>query len=115
MKGNILDNKKLKENPFRVPDGYFQKIEQEVMANLPEQDTAMKVTINRRHSLLRPVITVAASICVAVFGAVAFMDYFHNEDNARATNVKTVHASEDDDSDYIMMDNADIYNYLAEL
>lgn len=115
MKGKILDNKKLKENPFRVPDGYFQMIEQEVMAKLPEQDSHMRVTATRRHLFLRPVLTAAASICVAVFGAVALMNYFDNEDNARATNVKTVHAAEDDDSDYIMMDNADIYNYLAEL
>lgn len=116
MKGNILDNNKLqKENPFRVPDGYFQKVQQEVMAKLPEQEPVIKVKTSRRQLFLRLVITVAASICVAVFGAVAFVDYFNNEDNARAVNVKTVHSSEDDDSEYIMMDNADIYNYLAEL
>ncbi len=115
MKGNILDNDKLKGNPFRVPDGYFQRVQQEVMSKLSEQKSDVKVKIKRQRLFLRPVLTAVASICVAVFGVVAYMNYFNNEDNAKATNVKAMHISDDDDSEYIMMDNADIYNYLAEL
>lgn len=115
MKGNILDNKHFKENPFRVPEGYFQQMQQEVMAQLPEQRPAMKVQTKRPRLFLHSAIAAAASVCIAIFGAMIYKSHLNQETKINASHVKVVHASYDDDSDYIMMDNADIYNYIAEL
>ncbi len=115
MKGNVLDNKKLRENPFRTPVGYFQNVKTELMASLP--DAPVTLPAKRKHTVLslRPLLTMAASVCIAVFGVVAYTHYFDAGKSGNQVNTQISHHSDDDASDYIIMDNSDIYNYIAEL
>ncbi len=108
----IIENSK---NPYRVPEGYFDQLKADVMARVAaEANTAKVVEMHTPHRLLRPIIGVAASVCVAIFGVSVYM---HNA-GAEATVAEEPAQAEmlfasDDASDYIMLDNEDIYRYLC--
>jgi hypothetical protein len=134
-KGKIMnyEEKEIKErfgqvNPFRVPDGYFDQLTERVMAQLPEREqTAEHVSLSSsrpksRLVALRPWMYAAACTVAAVFMGVAL--YFHqtkeeqtlaNADvNASASTTNTESQYIDEYADYVMLDNAEIYAYLAD-
>ncbi len=115
MKGNVLDDNRLRKNPFKTPDGYFQNVNRRMMDALP--DTVVAAPKKRKSVVLslRSALAVAASVCIAVFGAVAYTHYFNANEVGDPASVQTSHYSSDDASDYVLMDNSDIYNYIAEL
>ena len=115
MKRNILDNKKLKENPFRTPVGYFQDVQQKLMEALPDNHNVVPVRPLVYRKFVRVALATAASVCIAVFGAVAYMHHLDAGKTEGAPYVQTSHFSDDDATYYIQMDNSDIYNYIAEL
>ncbi len=107
-----VENNTPPANPFRVPEGYFEQLKKDVMARVTDSPKVVEMT--PRHRLLRPLIGVAASVCVAVFGVSI---YLHNA-GAGASPAEEPSQSEllfasDDASDYIMLDNEDIYRYLC--
>ena len=129
------EEKEIKErfgqvNPFRVPDGYFDQLTERVMSQLPEREqTAEHVSLSSsrpksRLVALRPWMYAAACTVAAVFMGVAL--YFHQtkEDqtlananvnasvNDSATNTESQYI--DEYADYAMLDNAEIYAYLAD-
>ncbi len=123
---NIESNTK-PTNPFRVPEGYFDQLKLEIMAKVSAEATAIaeanategaKVVemepTTTRHRLLRPIIGVAASVCVAIFGVSVYM---HNAGAGASVAEESAQTemlfASDDASDYIMMDNEDIYRYLC--
>ena len=112
-------------NPFRVPDGYFDQLTERVMSQLPEREqSAEQVSLmTPRHKsrlvALRPWLYAAACMVAVVFMGVAF--YFHQvkEDQtlANANVVNTTNTESqyiDEYADYVMLDNTEIYAYLAE-
>lgn len=113
-----------KENPFRVPDGYFDSLAERVMANLPDADdvqTSKTIVINRpRRHANKAWLCVAASLCVAVFGSAVYLGNLSSADSdnsPQATTAQATNISQDnyveEVADYAMMDNSDIYAYLA--
>ena len=66
---DILNDKaRLKDNPFVVPDGYFEAM-RERASRVPEiQETRNK----KIHRILVPVFSVAASIALVFFGMLLF-------------------------------------------
>ena len=125
------EEKEIKErfgqvNPFRVPDGYFDQLTERVMSQLPEREqTAEHVSLSSsrpksRLVALRPWMYAAACTVAAVFMGVAL--YFHqtkeeqtlaNADvNASVANTESQYI--DEYADYVMLDNAEIYAYLAD-
>lgn len=116
MEKKILNNERLKESPFTVPAGYFAKMQEEVMGKLPEREHSMEAVSLRRHAFLRPVMTAAASVCVAVFGVTAYLHFFNPDSRQEETeSAQALYSSADEVSDYIGMDNEDIYDYISEL
>ena len=127
------EEKEIKErfgqvNPFRVPDGYFDQLTERVMSQLPEREqTAEHVSLSSsrpksRLVALRPWMYAAACTVAAVFMGVAL--YFHqtkeeqtlaNADvNASASTTNTESQYIDEYAEYVMLDNTEIYAYLAE-
>ena len=129
------EEKEIKErfgqvNPFRVPDGYFDQLTERVMSQLPEREqTAEHVSLSSsrpksRLVALRPWMYAAACTVAAVFMGVAL--YFHqtkeeqtlaNADvnaSASTTNTESQYIDIDEYADYAMLDNAEIYAYLAD-
>jgi len=110
------------KNPFKVPDGYFDKLTQQVMDRLPEQQTdrlpeqqtneqqPKKKSAIIRH--LRPLLYAAACICIAVFTATFFFGSHVEEDDTVANAQQDATYSDtyiDEAADYAMIDNEDIY------
>lgn len=100
-----------KRNPFLVPDDYFVDFADQMMASLPE----------RRHKAksvwLRPVFYAAASICALLVCA----GVWHALPGDSMQPVAQITAQQelgdepfDEAADYMMLDNHDIYAYLAD-
>jgi hypothetical protein len=107
-----------KRNPFRVPDGYFDNLTAQVMQNLPEQPKRRAKSV-----FMRPVFYAAASVCALLVAGAAWMWHPTTEaTSADAVQAKTVALPQQDASgeyideaaDYMMLDNHEIYAYLAE-
>ena len=125
---NYILEKMGQTNPFRVPDGYFDQLTSRIMEQLPDSD-AMGQSVERathiplqkrsRFVALRPWLYAAASVVVVAVMSLAF--YFQQSPTeaapmAAASSVPS--ASDDsfieDAADYVMLDNAEIYAYLAD-
>ena len=111
-----------KENPFRVPEGYFDQLTDRVMAQLPEREQqAEQTSLSDRHPksrlvALRPWLYAAACTIAVVVMGVTFLSHDSAEEQPLASTSTTNTESQyiDDAADYVMLDNAEIYACLAE-
>ena len=114
---DYLNSKLGKKNPFTVPEGYFEQLTAQVMEKLPEKQVAKTATIKR----LRPWFYAAACICIGVF--IAGIAFNNNNDEVRKQMQMATAEQEyvesyysdsyiDEEADYAMVDNQDIYAYL---
>lgn len=111
-----------KENPFRVPEGYFDQLTDRVMAQLPEREQqAEQISLSDRHPksrlvALRPWLYAAACTIAVVVMGVTFLSHDSAEEQPLASTSTTNTESQyiDDAADYVMLDNAEIYACLAE-
>jgi hypothetical protein len=101
-----------RQNPFRVPEGYFDSLTERVMTQLPERKPKSRLVA------LRPWFYAAA--CFAVVAVVGLTYHFHQADVTKQVAATEVVAPVVDNSyvdeaaDYAMLDNVEIYAYLAE-
>ncbi|MCD8282946.1 MAG: hypothetical protein LUC22_06820 [Prevotella sp.] len=116
---DINTNKNItRANPFTVPDGYFERLKSDILARVAECDAPKIVALTWQQRLLRPLVGLAATLCVAVFGATIYAHKLGTEAvfgsrDGGGENAELFFSSDDAD-DYIMLDNDDIYRYLAE-
>ncbi|MCX6272050.1 MAG: hypothetical protein NTU44_12685 [Bacteroidetes bacterium] len=73
---SLLDNRQLRENPFSVPENYFEKLPQRIESRLKEAGRITTEVHNRSHSL-HPWLYAAAA--VFAFGLVAFFLFLAKE------------------------------------
>lgn len=105
------------EMPFKVPEGYFESITKRTMAALPEQEVkAVTIPLWKRWSSM---VAVAAAVCGVLFGVVVWMNRSMtvSADSSEALSANSVSASDgqiDEMADYLMLDDDDIYSYIAE-
>lgn len=131
------ENKMLEElgitntSPFKTPEGYFDKLTQRIMDNIPEDEEVQKemtekgmarvVSMVKQKTISRQFIrwTVAAAACIAlVFVGIHVYDKDNN--TQLANNEGGAEFSEYYDDEYAeellsysLMDETDIYNYLS--
>jgi predicted anti-sigma-YlaC factor YlaD len=119
-------------NPFRVPDGYFEQLTEQVMQQLPEREqiVAKQQSIAQpasqpraRKVQMRPWLYAAACTVLAMILGVS---YYFMQSSATSTDVAPMasvapatyvapdNSYIDEAVDYAMMDNADIYACLSE-
>ncbi len=119
-------------NPFRVPEGYFEQLTEQVMKNLPDVEVAKQESIapvKQHHAKsvsIRPWLYAAACSVLALAMGVS---YYFMQPSATSTDAVQMAAVSpapsasydapdnsyfDDAVDYAMMDNADIYACLSE-
>ena len=111
------------KRPFTVPDHYFSDLSSQIMANIPVEEPVKTsdntVKTKKSHFVLirrvRPLAIAAAMI--------GFADYTSNQKSAADTPEKgvgeslskaTSSDSFDEAADYIMMDEDDMYAYVAD-
>lgn len=109
------------KSPFRVPEGYFDQLTSRVMSQLPEQTMIRQMKQPRRQSRLvaiRPWLYAAACVVAIVVMVLTF--HFNQrvvEPNGQSMAVVSAPVDDeyiDDVADYVMLDNTEIYAYLAE-
>ena len=119
---NILKERFGKENPFKVPDGYFDHLTERIMENLPEQEFRV-IDIRSRQTLWQklPLRKIAAAVAVvALLGGGSFWALQHEGDSKMVAHAKQHEqkavSSEDaafnEMADYAMIDNETIYASL---
>ena len=103
------------ETPFQVPEDFFSNFSAKMMEQLPET-MARTVTLHTsRWRKWRPYVA-AASVCAVIFGAGLFYsNHFAEPDPVySAAKATAVESNIDQAADYVMIDNEDIYSYLAD-
>lgn len=120
-KENYIRNRVGDENPFRVPEGYFEDFASQVMAKLPERTPVAIPTARVYRLRLRTWLCTAACVCVGMFGAVMYFarvsgaDANKPEADVASSAVYSAYDTYDEAVvDYMMIDNADIYAYLTD-
>ena len=123
MEEKYLIEKVGKENPFRVPEGYFDTLSSQIMAKVEAEGVAprdIKAGKEKRAKVLwlRPVLYAAASVCALFISVLAYQS---PSDDGVAAPTQTVVANNqmlmddyfDEAADYVMLDNQDIYACLS--
>jgi len=123
MEEKYLIEKVGKENPFKVPEGYFDTLSSQIMAKVEAEGVAPRdiKAGKEKHAKvvwLRPVLYAAASVCALFISVVAYQSH---SDKGTAAPTQTVVANNqmlmddyfDEAADYVMLDNQDIYAYLS--
>jgi hypothetical protein len=119
------------KRPFTVPDNYFSDLSSQIMANIPVEEP-VKTSVNtvktkKSHFVLirrvRPLAIAAAMIGIVMIAFWSFADYTSNQKSAAdapekgvggALSKATSSDSFDEAADYIMMDEDDMYAYVAD-
>ena len=114
-----IEEKAGRRNPFQVPEGYFDRLADQVMASLPEREPVAAVPKARRVAL-RPLYYAAAAVCAFLISVVVWQS-FPETTTTQPMPVQASVASQevnDDDfeeaADYMMLDNYDIYACLTD-
>ncbi len=119
-----LENIAGKGNPFRTPEGYFESFADKFMAELPEREVAVTagaetVAGSWRHTKLWSMVAgIAASVCIAIGGAALYLSQTDATQSQLISDTYFTDAEaevyETEMVDYAMMDNMDIYAYMAD-
>lgn len=114
----ILDRPYRDNGAYRVPEGYFSTLNKRIIDALPEdkpQRKGLRITF-----LPRMKYAAAACISVAIMGAGALALHLNNPGNkaepamANAQQEEITEEYVKEFMDYAMVDNNDVYLYLAE-
>lgn len=115
------------QRPFTVPENYFSELSSRVMAQIPtEEQKATVVAVKPRRAMvhyLRPLAAAAMTIGVVLVGFLAYHEFDGGQgkhalpDSHLAQGAHEASASSEDDfdkaADYFMIDESDMYAYLA--
>jgi len=109
----------MSDNPFRVPEGYFDNLTNQVMARIDESQrpVEMKQTAKRAKQYRIGRIAIAAAACL--FGAFFCTSVLLHQP-AQTQQVAATQIAVDNDTrfeqmaDYLMVDTQDLYAYVAE-
>lgn len=103
-----------RENPFRVPDGYFDTIVADVMAHV-DSESAKHQQGAKIVWLRRPAYWAAACICALFVSVTAYFAYSDKTagENVQAAAYQSVDHEFEEAADYAMVDNMDIYACLS--
>lgn len=119
------------KRPFTVPDHYFSDLSSQIMAKIPVEEPVKTpdntVKTKKSHFVLirrvRPLAIAAAMIGIVMIAFWSFADYTSNQKSAAdapekgvggALSKATSSDSFDEAADYIMMDEDDMYAYVAD-
>ena len=126
---NYMNSRMKRENPFRVPEGYFDQLAEQIIASLPEEkcvplteqpESVQAVTAADKGNVatvrrLRPWMLAAACFAgVILLGSVYFTQSDRQTEQAVASAAVSDNYSYVDEAfDYAMVDNQDIYACLS--
>lgn len=105
-----------KAHPFKVPDGYFEGLTEKVMVQLPTEDARVIALRPSRWRVYRPIAIAAASVAVAIFSVGMYLHSSDTHPSEQFTQLpsSSSYSAIDQAADYTMLDNEDMYAYLAD-
>ena len=115
------------QRPFTVPENYFSELSSRVMAQIPaEEQKEAVVAVKPRRAMvhyLRPLAAAAMTIGVVLVGFLAYHEFDGGQGKhalaeghlARGTHETSASSEDEFDkaADYFMIDESDMYAYLA--
>ena len=115
------------QRPFTVPENYFSELSSRVMAQIQaEEQKATVVAVKPRRAMvhyLRPLAAAAMTIGVVLVGFLAYHEFEGGQGKhalteghlARGTHETSASSEDEFDkaADYFMIDESDMYAYLA--
>lgn len=116
---NLLKKKFGKQQPFLVPEGYFDTFSARLMAKLPAQNIPMRPSTpsslwaSDRKKWVRNASLFVAGICAVLFSLNLIFSKGRQRSVQTAGNTIQV-MTIDQAADYTMMDNDDIYAYVSD-
>ncbi len=132
MKKEVLNDKMRKENPFRIPDNYFENFSTRIMQQLPPNETntestSRKKVILRKNKIsafkrIKPYLYLAAMFAGLYFGIYVF-NYQRTRLQQSSAKQETTEESSfiftDDETldemfNFAAADKDMLYDYLAE-
>ena len=108
-----------KENHFKVPDGYFDRLTAEIMEKLPGQESCTGTNFSRKNTVMRPWLAAASIAAVIAISATLYFNRNSAATEGPVAQTATAAATADNDSyieeaaDYMMIDHGDIYACLS--
>ena len=114
-----IEQKVGKRNPFRVPEGYFENFNVQMMQQISEQKSPELKPMAKTVWMRKPMYYAAACVCALLISATAWL-LMSNPDTNVSTPVQLASQQEvqdeefDEAADYMMLDNHEIYALLAE-
>lgn len=105
-------------NPFKVPEGYFEHLTEDVMDKLPESQTLSRPLVLVPKRRRWRAVAVAACFVVSL-GAASFIFHQTSEEPQPQQSSNTISATSDNSmmeamAEYTMLDNEDMYAYIAD-
>ncbi|MEG1579807.1 MAG: hypothetical protein RR386_00915 [Bacteroidaceae bacterium] len=124
MKREELTHRTLKENPFKVPEGYFDDFATKLMANLPpkEREASEPTAHISFFTRVKPYLYLAAMFIGLYFGIQVFkfqadkINKQNQVDYEQTAEIKKITTDEyvDQICNYAMVDNEDVYTCMTE-
>lgn len=115
-----LKNRIGKENPFKVPEGYFENIVPEIMKQLPETEVQEDVEVTMWERV-KPWVYMVAMFCGLMFGLRVMMNDRPVSTGIKAGDVSMTDSVQGIPDEYIdpildqaMMDDYTLYMYLTD-
>ena len=116
-----FNSENINENPFSVPEGYFDNLAQRMIDNLPAHEVRMIPTEEKKKSRNRLFQWARYGAAAAVVAALcmAGLHFINNEPTAQTQVAASTTASYSTDenidamADYIMADDQDLYAYIS--
>ena len=110
------------KRPFSVPDDYFSRLPSRIMAQLPAEERKEKSAAEKLHRVLvrrlRPLAAAAMTVGVVLTGFLAYSMFLSPKEGSMTGTGKeqTVTSQDgfDEAADYLMMDEDDMYAYMAD-
>lgn len=122
---DIIRPEDLKQSPFKVPEGYFDKLHDDIMMRVSQQQNedkqhdTIKVSIatkpKAKHIRMRHITQLAAA-CVCLLIVISTFYIFKSEKSEDFASTEMVVTEEDFDkaAEYAMLDNHDYYQFFVE-
>lgn len=107
-------------NPFRVPEGYFDSLTERIMSNIPEETNNVVEMTPKKN---RTWIGWASGIAAALIGAVIWFAVPSSDKGDNNSGASTIAQAEEytseteyaqDALEYAMIDYDDIYAYMSD-
>lgn len=125
FESKFIERKFGKKQSFKVPEGYFDELSLRMAERIPSMQEVdlneCAKTKSSRHPILRYVIAVAACTLAAFFSVYVYMNNVGAKDEKQKqawvqTELRSAqsYSAVDVAEDYAMVDNEDIYAYLAD-